>query len=109
MLSLAEAEELLYSGYCFFSVLCPNCVPESERIDFHGYDMVAIAYIEKNRYQKEVEGLPDAIPFYCFYKNTGETDNGRIEYAKVYVPAIPISGYEEYFSSHSPFHQAVGQ
>jgi len=109
MLSLAEAEELLYSGYCFSSELCPNCVPESERIDFHGYDRVAIEYIEKNIAKKEVEGLPDAIPFYCFYKKTGETNNGRIEYAQVCVPAIPISGYEEYFSSHSPFHQAVGQ
>ncbi len=90
-ISLEEAEELLYKGYVFGGHSCPLCMAAQEKVDFEGYDLVGIEYI-------------GSIPFYAFYKNIGTARNGNIIYAKTFVPAIKVSGYEEYFESQKAYH-----
>jgi len=46
------------------------------------------------------------IPFYAFYKQIGTAENGNLIYAKTYVPAIKVRGYEEYFESQIQNHTA---
>ena len=55
------------------------------------------------------KGTPSiGIPFYAFYKNIGTSANGNTIYAKTYVPAIQVSGYEEYFESQKDNHRSYG-
>lgn len=90
MLTLQKAEELLEKGYVFGGHSCPLCMAEQPEVDFGEYDYVDIEYVfSPNR--------KISIPFYAFYKYIGESDNGFKIYAKTYVAAIEVSGYEEYF------------
>ncbi len=89
---LEEAEELLYKGYVFGGHSCPLCMAAQEKVDFEGYDLVGLEYVGE-------------IPFYAFYKDIGTAKNGNTTYAKTYVPAIKISGYEEYFESQKANHK----
>ncbi len=98
-LPLEEAEKLLYKGYVFGGHSCPLCMASQEKIDFEGYDYVGIEYILKSTQDSFV------IPFYAFYKEIGTAENGYTIYAKTYVPAIKISGYEEYFESQKANHK----
>lgn len=99
MISLKEAEALLYKGYVFGGHSCPICMAEQEKVDFKNYDLVGFEYIFGSGNLASV-----AIPFYSFYKETGKTEKGNIVYAVTYVPAIEISGYEEYFETQSKEH-----
>ena len=99
-ISLEEAENLLYKGYVFGGHSCPLCMAAQEEVDFEGYDFVDITYISGGKNQKVVE-----IPFYTFYKKIGTAKNGNIIYAKTYVPAIKVSGYEEYFKNQIKYHR----
>lgn len=102
MISLDEAEQLLYKGYVFGNHSCPICVEENNIISFKEYDYVGIKYIFKQDYY----GNPTiGIPFYEFYKKIGTAENGNEIYAKTYVPAIEISGYEEYFMEQTKNHK----
>lgn len=89
---LEEAEKLLYKGYVFGGHSCPLCMAEQEKVDFEGYDLVGLEYFGD-------------IPFYTFFKEIGTAKNGNTTYAKTYVPAIKISGYEEYFESQKANHK----
>ncbi len=91
-LDLKEAEELLYKGYVFGGHSCPLCMAAQEKVDFEDYDLVGLEYVGQ-------------IPFYAFYKDIGTAKNGNTIYAKTYVPAIKISGYEEYFESQKAHHK----
>ena len=67
-----------------------------EAISFEGYDYVGFEYVfegsGKSKYHDEL-----GIPFYTFYKKLYDQ-----VYAKTYVPAIELSGYEEYFEVIAP-------
>ena len=45
------------------------------------------------------------IPFYAFYKCIGKNEHGIDTYAKTYVPAVQVSGYEKYFESQKDNHK----
>jgi hypothetical protein len=97
MISLEAAEELLEKGYVFGGHSCPLCMAEQPEVDFSEYTCVNIEY------------LPDEkgeifIPFYAFYKYIGETDYGIGTYAKTYVPAVEVSGLENYFNLQTNKH-----
>ncbi|MBQ7779886.1 MAG: hypothetical protein IJ404_05265 [Clostridia bacterium] len=100
-ISLKKAEELLYKGYVFGGHNCPICMKAQDKISFDGYDFVDIEYI----YERFPDTSTDVIPFYAFYKKIEATRYGIIVYAKTYVPAIQISGYEEYFESQAANHR----
>ena len=97
-ISLEAAEELLYKGYVFCFHTCSYCMRDQEAISFEGYDYVGLEYvferIGKSRYNEEL-----GIPFYTFYKKLEVREDGTTVYAKTYVPAIELSGYEEYFET----------
>lgn len=44
------------------------------------------------------------VPFYTFYKQIGTSPGGNPIYAKTYVPAIEVTGMEEYFQKAMEFH-----
>ena len=79
-ISLEEAEELLKKGYVFCGG-CPFCMAENDIVDFTDYDGVGLEHRGN-------------IPFYTFYKSVGD---GAFAYTS--VPAIRVSGLEEYFST----------
>lgn len=101
MISLEEAERLLYNGYVFGGHSCPICMSMQSEVDFEGYDLVGLTYI----FGHSTYGIPsEGIPFYTFYKKIGKSPNGNLIYAKTYVPAIEVSGYEEYFEEQKATH-----
>jgi len=99
-ISLEEAENLLYSGYVFGGHACPLCMENQEKVSFEDYDFVDIEYVFE---YSEDESATIGIPFYAFYKKIG-TENANEIYAKTYVAAIEVSGYEEYFESQKNLH-----
>ncbi len=97
-ISLKKAEKLLYKGFVFGGNTCPICTASQERISFEDYDFVGIEYLSNTSYSSDV------LPFYAFYKKIKTYSSGTIVYAKTYVPAIQIRGYEAYFESHYDNH-----
>ena len=95
MLSLEEAEELLEKGYVFGGHSCPLCMAEQPEVDFSEYTCVNLEY---------VSGGGIIVPFYAFYKYIGETEHGIGTYAKTYVPAVEVSGLENYFNLQTNKH-----
>ena len=87
MISLREAEALLNKGYYFGNHKCYECNPDRAEVDFTDYDHVSFTYRFSTR----------GIPFYVFYKQCGTAQNGNAIYARVYVPAVAVSGLEESF------------
>lgn len=98
MLSLREAEGLLEKGYVFGGYGCSLCKAQQAPVVFSDYDAVAIEYVTE-RYQ-EGKSTRMSVPFYTFYKYLSENSDGIRTYAKTYVPAIRVTGLEEYFSQH---------
>ena len=99
MISLKKAEELLCKGYVFGGHSCPICMSEQSPVDFEEYDYVNLEYVRGYNEYSEL------IPFYAFYKYIGNDSGGNKAYAKTYVPAIEVSGYEEYFESQAKYHK----
>lgn len=89
-ISLREAEKLLYKGYTFAGHSCPTCVAMNSEVNFKNYDYVGFEYLQVGS---------SRMPFYTFYKEIYVAPNGVKTYAKTYVAAIEVSGYEEYFES----------
>ena len=100
-LSLSDAEELLKKGYVFGGSSCLCAAPKKE-IVFDSYDFVSFEYYSTNKFS--ADGVTQAIPVYAFYKELRTDHDGAIIYAKAYVPAIEIEGYEEYFETHKGQH-----
>lgn len=103
MISIEDAEALLYNGYVFGGHSCPLCMAEQEKISFDGYDFVGLEYvfgIDEETYNPTL-----SIPFYAFYKKIGTSKNGNLIYAKTYVAAIAVSGYKEYFEGQRDEHK----
>lgn len=93
LISIEEAEELLYKGYVFGGHCCPLCMAAQEKVSFENYDKVGLVYFE-------------GVPFYAFFKNLhSDTPNGNAVYARTLVPAVEVSGYENYFESQKEFHK----
>ena len=105
-ISLSEAEALLYNGYVFGGHSCPLCMLAQDKVSFEDYDFVDIEYVFG--YDDKTGDATEGIPFYAFYKNIGMSKNGNLIYAKTYVPAIEVSGYEEYFESQKENHDSNG-
>lgn len=99
LLPLQKAEEYLYKGYVLAKGGCPRCQSEQESVDFTNYDYVSFEYIGNS----EIGDL--TLPFYAFYKNIGTAENGNMTFAKTYVPAVEVEGYEEYFINKHNSHK----
>lgn len=102
LISLADAEALLYNGCVFGGHVCPLCMAMQTPVEFSGYDFVSFTYL--TGYDKETYKTV-AIPFYVFYKRIGTAKNGNEIYAKTNVCAIEISEYEVYLESQSKNHK----
>ena len=101
-ISLSDAEALLYNGYVFGGHSCRLCMEAQDKISFEGYDFVDIEYVFGH---DNKTGDPTiVIPFYAFYKKIGTAKNGNMIYAKTYVAAIEVSGYDEYFEKQKDTH-----
>lgn len=98
LLALEEAEALLKKGYVFGGLGCPLCMAAQDPVDFSDYDFVAMEYMMEGYTKGDPTRI--SVPFYTFYKDLGEDKNGIRTYAKTYVPAIRVTGLEEYFSQH---------
>ena len=99
MINLETAEELLNKGYVFGGHhVCPICLSLQTPVDFSDYDFVDLEYIKS--FEENI-----IIPFYAFYKYTGENWYGTKTYAKTYVPAIELEGLDEYFANQVKSHQ----
>ena len=95
LLPLQKAEEYLSKGYVLAIGGCPLCQAMQDPVDFTNYDYVGISYMTTNNKK---------IPYYCFYKNIGASENGNMTFAYTYVPAIEVAGYEEYFENKHAQH-----
>lgn len=91
LLPLKKAEEYLQKGYVLATGGCTLCQSEQTPVDFTDYDYVSFEYKGGNK----IGDL--TIPYYAFYKNIGTAPNGNMTFAKTYVPAVEVEGYEEYF------------
>ncbi len=105
MLTLEEAEELLYKGYVFGGHTCKLCMAQQDKVDFEGYDYVGLEYVfgKDNKYYDTV-----GVPFYVFYKliETEELETHTVHtYAKTYVPAVKVNGLDEYFEMQKEKHR----
>ena len=100
-ISLEDAEKLLYRGYVFGGHSCPLCMAAQDKISFKGYDYVDLEYVY-DAYSDEPTAV---IPFYAFYKKLRTNKTGTVTYAKTYVPAIQVYGYEEYFENQAANHR----
>ena len=98
MLTLEEAEDLLEKGYVFGGHSCPLCMAAQPEVDFSDYTCVEVEYVSDGNGNM-------CIPFYAFYKCIGKNEHGIDTYAKTYVPAVQVSGYEEYFESQKDNHK----
>ena len=92
LLSLAEAEEELAKGYIFLGHVCPICMSANAEVDFSEYDGAEIVYQDDMFYTYN-------IPYYAFYKQTGEET-----FAVTYVPAVKVKGLEAYFKAQESWH-----
>lgn len=97
LLSVKEAEYHLEKGYIFAGHVCPVCMSRNAEVDFSDYDDVEIVY-RRDLFGKYI------IPFYAFYKTTGEH-----LYAVAYVPAVEVDGLKEYFTSQESWHNGEQQ
>lgn len=68
--SLREAESLAASGFAFGAHSCRFCTEEAPYVDFKKYDYAEL------QYTSATDDFP-ALPFYVFYKHTGETEDGK--------------------------------
>lgn len=99
MLPLEEAERLLEKGYVFGGHSCSLCMAAQPEVDFSEYDYVEVEYVsDKNGNMY--------VPFYAFYKNIGQSEYGIDIYAKTYVPAVLVIGYEDYFEKQTDSHRS---
>lgn len=97
LMPLEKAEEYLYKGYVFGGPGCPLCLENQAPIDFEGYDYVGISYSYSSK-------IRSSFPCYAFYKNIATAENGNMTFAKTYVPAVEVEGYEEYFENKHANH-----
>ncbi len=97
LLSVKEAEYYLEQGYIFAGHVCPVCMSRNTEVDFSDYDDVEIVY-RRDLFGKYI------IPFYAFYKTTGEH-----LYTVAYVPAVEVDGLKEYFTSQESWHNGEQQ
>ncbi len=100
-LSIEEAEALLYAGYVFGGHVCPLCMAMQTPVSFEDYEYVGFTYI--TGYASE-SGSTLSVPFYAFYQDIGEAENGNRTYARTLVPAVEISGLETYFDMQKENH-----
>ncbi len=91
-----QAEELLEKGYVFGGHVCTLCMSAQDRVDFSDYDTVGFEYV--------IGADMSVIPFYTFYKYLHTDEMGIETYAKTYVPAIEITGWDEYFQNSEKRH-----
>ena len=105
LISMQEAEKLLYKGYVFGGHSCRLCMAAQDKISFRGYDYVEIEYIFDREYSGIYSVPTVSIPFYAFYKKIGKAENGNMIYAKTYVPAVEVSGLDEYFEGQIKNHK----
>lgn len=105
MISLEDAETLLHRGYVFGGHICDLCMAAQDKISFEDYDHVDIEYVFTD-YHIGYNDPAMAIPFYAFYKSIGTSKNGNTIYAKTFVCAIELSGYDEFFESQKQQHRA---
>ncbi len=99
ILTLDEAEALLEAGYVFGGHVCELCMAEQAKIDFSDYDYVGFEY--------KLGGTDNGslcVPFYAFYKDIGQAENGNRIYAKTLVPAVEVEGLDEYFDMQKENH-----
>lgn len=99
---LEKAEEYLERGYVFGGHVCSLCMEMQDKVDFGDYDYVRLEYREGSNISSLFGGY--VIPFYAFYKDIGTSKNGNTEYAKTLVPAIEVSGMDEYFKAQESRH-----
>ena len=103
LISLEDAELLLKKGYVFGGHTCRLCMAALEKVDFEDYDYVEFTYITGlDSYGNKTQ----VIPFYAFYKYLGVANNGNEIYVFTYVPAIEVSGLQEYFESQTATHNS---
>ncbi len=101
LLSLAEAEALLDAGYVFGGHVCPLCMEMQSPVSFDEYDFVTMIYVTGD---PSDTGSALSVPFYAFYKDIGEAKNGNRAFARTLVPAVEVSGLEEYFEMQKQDH-----
>ncbi len=104
MISLEDAEALLYNGYVFGGHICGACALKQEEVSFYGYDYAGFEYLYSYGAPTEEK---IGFPFYAFYKKIRVEECGIEVYAKTYVPAIELSGYEEYFEKQEAAHSVT--
>ncbi len=103
IISIEEAEILLYNGYVFGGHSCSLCMASQENVSFEGYDFVDIEYVFQT--ESIYNNMNLGVPFYAFYKKIGTGKNGNSIYAKTYVAAIKVRGYAAYFESQKSNHK----
>ncbi len=102
LLTVEEAEVLLRAGYVFGGHVCPLCMAGQKPISFDQYDFVTLVYCTGDPTQS---GSALSVPFYAFYKDIGESKNGNRTYARTLVPAVEVSGLDEYFDLQKENHR----
>ncbi len=101
-ISTEQAAKLLAKGYVFGGHACQLCQEKQDPVVFDSYDYVGMTYQYTYDYHTWREIM--AIPFYVFYKQIGVEEDGKLIFARTYVPAIEVSDYETYFTKQQNHH-----
>ena len=108
LITLEEAEALLLNGCVFGGHSCETCMSRQPAVNFENYDYVGFEYIRDRQDKYEPGGIYyiefNHLPFYTFHKKIGIAQNGNEIYAKVYVAAFEVSGYDTYLESQASKH-----
>jgi hypothetical protein len=96
MLTIAEAQELIAKGYVYGGHGCTLCRAEESELSFDEYDKVTLTYT--GEYAGEYGWY---VPFYTFYKKSNAYGG---QYYTVIVPAVELSGLEDYFAEQTVVH-----
>ena len=102
MLTLEEAEEMLYKGYVFGGHSCPLCMAAQEKVNFEGYDGVSFSYFSG---LSEIGHDAMMVPFYQFYKKLPSEDPNVVRYAVTNVCAVEVEDIDEYFIAQEKYHR----
>ena len=101
-ISVEQAAALLAQGYVFGGHTCPLCLEGQDPVAFDSYDYVGMTY--EYAYDTHTWRETMAIPFYVFYKQIGTEEDGKLVFAKTYVPAIEVTDYQAYFENQQNAH-----
>ncbi len=106
-LYFARSESAIAETDRKYGAACRLCMAEQTPVSFDDYDYVTMVYCTGTVAALSAPGKAASTlsaPFYAFYKDIGESPNGNRIFARTLVPAVAVSGLDDYFERQQKEH-----